>query len=240
MNANVEDEEMKYDQEIEELLPWYAKDLLEPEQKARVDAYLADHPDMRIQLDLIAQEDEASQQIHASLGAPRPGGLDALMAKIDAEGAPATQAGAHSSKSSSLWAYVQNFLRSFQTPGMQMAAMAAALVIVAQAVIIGGLVDPSSQNGQGGVGQSFKVASGKDPAVVSSGVRLLLSFHADTKIAEITALLSKSKAKIVGGPKAGGFYEIAVSDKDLPEGGVKALKASFASNSTVRFVSVQK
>ena len=229
---------MTYEPEIEKLLPWYAKGLLEPQETAQVDAYLAEHPEMRMQLDLIAEEDMAVEQIHASLGAPKPGGLDRLMAQIDtleAQQAPVAHA------ATSLASKFKGFLGNFSTPGMKFAAMAAALVprVIVQGVVIGGLIEGGRQATPPG---SFATASGPQEMVeVVDGAVFLVAFQKDARMDAVAALLKAQSARIISGPRAGGFFELEVPKNKLPEGGAKAVVEALKSNGElIKFASVSE
>lgn len=227
---------MTYDPEIEKLLPWYAKGLLEPDEVEQVDAYLAANPDMRLQLDLIAEEDAAIAEQHAALGAPMPGGLDKLLADIDAleaKEAPVKTA------ADGFLQRIKGFLSGFASPGVQLAAAAAAVVIVAQGVIIGGILqnDPASPD----KGVQFKTASGPEQIAKMEGAAFLVAFKSDASMGEVAKLLKSQGAVIVSGPKAGGFFEILVPKAKLPEGGSNAvLKAFQDKKDLVKFASVSR
>ena len=58
-------------EEIEALLPWFVRGTLAAGDRARVDSYLARHPDMRLQLDLVREEmDESVAANEAVAAAP--------------------------------------------------------------------------------------------------------------------------------------------------------------------------
>lgn len=237
MNTSVEDEQMKYDAEIEKLLPWYSKGLLSSEETKQVEDYLAQHPEMKVQLDLIAEEQLAIEQQHAALGAPQPGGLERLLADIDA--LEANEASL-SQKTSSFMDGLSGFFASFRNPGVQLAAMAAALLIVAQGVVIGSLstIEPIAPNVPG----QFKTASGPEKSeVMVQGVKFLIAFNSNASLSDVAKLLKSISATITGGPKAGGFYEIAVLEGKLPEGGAEAvLKILQSKTDLVKFASISK
>lgn len=246
---------MKYDQDIEQLLPWYVKDLLSNEDKARVEGYLADHPQMRAQLLLIEEEEGAVQQVHDALGGPRPGGLDSLMARIDMEEAQKAPLKAEIGKAGAgLKGWFGAFLDGLSRPALQMAGVAAAVVVVAQAAIIGGLVygerDGSSSGQQVVAVQqqavkapgSFKTASGKQSgSIQQDGSKFLIAFGKEAKISDVSKLLKSHGASILSGPKAGGMYEIFVAKSKLPEDGPKGLVKKLGQDKNlVRFVSIAK
>ena len=236
MDTSVEDNEMTYDPEIEKLLPWYAKGLLEPEESKAVDAYLTEHPEMRKQLDLIAEETVAVDQLHAALGAPAPGGLDRLMASInEMEESPASRL----SNAGGLIERSKAFFGSLSSSGLQWAAMAAAVVIVGQGMIIGGLM--RAMPGEEANAPSYKTASGPDQDALVHGAKFLIAFKDDARMADIARLLKSQSAMIMAGPKTGGFMEIVVPTGKLPEAGIEAVLAAFkAETALVKFVSVSK
>nr|WP_321980113.1 hypothetical protein [uncultured Cohaesibacter sp.] len=246
MNSSVEDYEMTYDPEIEKLLPWYAKGLLEAKDQQSVEFYLAAHPEMRVQLELIEEEALAVEQQHAALGAPAPGGLDRLLADID--GLLAQEEEAQAGAAGLLESFregIKRFLGNFSSPAMQLAGAAAAVVIVAQAVIIGGLMDRGVENEAAQV-PAFTTAAGPDAAapniLAAQDVAIfLVAFNKDARMEEINALLKSLSAKIVAGPKAGGFYQIQIRKDLLPEGGdVAVLERLKANPDLVQFVSISQ
>ena len=227
---------MTHASDIEKLLPWYAKGLLEDNETREVETYLDAHPEMRMQLDLIAEEDKAVEQIHASLGAPSPKGLDTLLAQIDAEDKKAAPV---SEMLTNLSRMASKLITSFKTPGVQFAAIAAALIIVAQAVIIGNLsfTDPILPKG------TFTTASGPQNTapVATDDVKLIVAFKKGVALDDVVLMLKTVKARVVSGPKANGFFEIAVAKDNLPAGGVKELlKQLQAQKGLIKFVAKAK
>lgn len=74
-------------EEIEMLLPWYVTGKLDRADKGRVEAYLARHPHLSTQLDLMRAEREQSVLGNEALGAPPAAALDRLMASLPARNA---------------------------------------------------------------------------------------------------------------------------------------------------------
>ena len=68
--------------EIELLLPWYVTGRLDAADKARVESFLAAHPDMKRQLALVREEQEQSAHSNEALGAPSRASLESMMASI--------------------------------------------------------------------------------------------------------------------------------------------------------------
>ncbi|WP_316859907.1 hypothetical protein [uncultured Cohaesibacter sp.] len=227
---------MTYDPEIEKLLPWYEKGLLDPDERDRVSAYLDAHPDMRSQLVLIAEEAEAVERQHAALGAPQAGGLDRLLADIDvieARKAPI------SGRASGLLSGMRRFFSSISTPSLRLAGVAAALIIVVQAIVIGGLL--TSDPDPSGTGARFVTASGPKANASQNENVFLIAFSKTARMDAIVALLESKSARLISGPKAGGFFEIAIAEANLPEGGAKSVLADLKANKElVRFVSLSQ
>src|ERR1700741_1281260 len=71
-------------EEIEMLLPWYVTGRLDARDRAKVESYLASHPDVAAQLDLVRDEREQAILGNEARGAPSGGALDRLMASLPA------------------------------------------------------------------------------------------------------------------------------------------------------------
>ena len=61
-------------EQIEMLLPWYVGGSLDATDRDRVERYLAHHPDLRRQLDLIRQERRETIQANEALPTSSAGG----------------------------------------------------------------------------------------------------------------------------------------------------------------------
>src|SRR5262245_64385639 len=70
--------------EIEMLLPWYATGRLDRADMARVESYLARHPQLARQLDLVRDEQEQTVAANEALGWPSAGAIDRLTARLPA------------------------------------------------------------------------------------------------------------------------------------------------------------
>ena len=220
---------MTYDPEIEKLLPWYVKGLLEADDLQKVERYLAAHPDMASQLELIDQEARAVEQQHAALGAPMPGGLDRLLADIDMLERQGHRA-SHSD-AASLAERLKGFWANFSSPAVRFTGAAAAFVIVAQTVLIGSMMAGGAGKGATPAISSFTTAAGPQERALNTAAQadwpvFLVVFKPDATIEAISDLLQSLSAKVIAGPMAGGFYKIAIAKEQLPadgEAGVLAL-----------------
>lgn len=211
-------------EEIEMLLPWYVSGKLDRADFERVEAYLSAHPEMRMQLDLIGDEQHQTITANETLGAPSPGALDRLRAAIAAE-TPEPSMLAQAGQS--LWQELRSILSSPTPRAVQWAGAAAALVLIAQAGIIGSLITPAS-----GPGTTFTTASGPQ-ADAKTGTFVLVRFAPEATSAELAKLLASVKGQIVAGPKPGGLFEVKVSAEKLSNKDRDEIIAKLKSNSKI-------
>jgi hypothetical protein len=71
--------------DIEDLLPWHAAGTLDPRDTRRVEAALANDPELARRYELVREELSQTVYLNETLGAPSPRAMEALFAKIDAE-----------------------------------------------------------------------------------------------------------------------------------------------------------
>jgi anti-sigma-K factor RskA len=120
------------DNHIQELLPFYALDALTEEERELVEAYLAEHPEARTQIDEMNRAVSAlPQSIPAVEPAPRT--KDALMARVAAD----AKARARSSVQSQPSSRVSRFESFFRTFSLAAAVVAIIWVIVLNAQVMG-------------------------------------------------------------------------------------------------------
>ena len=202
--------------EPELLLPWYATGQLTGEERAAVEAWLADNPDAQAHLVRVNEELELYQESAEKLGAPRAGSLDALMVRVALEAPPSTAE----------IGWIERIVE-FLTPRV-VGAMAAALVAVVavQAVVIGALVTDRPAG--------FETASAPDRVI--AGPTALIAFVPSASVADINALLETAQVQIVEGPKPGGVYRIAAAQ----ENGAAARLLALEEDELVRFFAMSE
>src|SRR5215831_18148564 len=142
-------------EEIEYLLPWHAAGTLSRRDAERVERALATDQDLARRFDLVREELSETIHLNESLGAPSARAMEKLFAAIDAEGAFKRRPGF----AMDLRTKVSEFIAGFAPRTVAFAGAAAALVIVLQAGVIGGMVLKSD---------SSYVVSGVEPAKVAS------------------------------------------------------------------------
>jgi len=190
--------------EIEDLLPWHAAGTLNRRDAERVEAALAGDPDLARRYELVREELGETIHLNETLGAPSAQAMSALFAKIDAE--PARRA----APSLNLGARVSEFFANLSPRTLAWSGAAAALAIVLQTGIIGGVL--IKERGPG----TFETASA--PATVTEeGSYALIRFAPQANAIEITQFLETNKLSIAGGPSAGGLYRVRIAGKDVPK-----------------------
>ncbi len=207
-------------EEIEMLLPWYESGTLETADVERVERYLESHPEMRSQLALIGDERFETTIANEMLGAPSPGALDKLRAAIAAETpapSPLVTAG------QSIWQEIARIFTSPTPRAVQFAGIAAALVLMLQAGVIGSLwQQPSASPPPGG----YATASGEE----GRGFAVIVRFAPTATASAIAEALTPLNGQIVSGPKPGGLFEVKFTlekdSKDAREEIIGKLKAN--------------
>jgi hypothetical protein len=188
-------------QEIELLLPWYATGRLGNADMAKVESYLARHPEVARQLGLVRDEQEQSVTANEALGSPSAGAIDRLMAALPAarQGASPWRAGAH------LMQRVREFFVMPTAGGVRWAAVGAAALIALQTATIATLLLSERE-------VSYKQASGQEAG--AAGVSALVVFTDEATAPAISKLLTELGANIVDGPNSGGLYKIRLRIED--------------------------
>ena len=206
MNAqSVEDAERE---EIEMLLPWYVTGRLDPADLAKVEAYLAAHPEVARQLDLARAEQDETVAANEALGFPPAAATERIMAAL-----PAARPG---------WAALRAVRGVLQQAGdlfvaptanaVRWAAVAAAVLFAVQAVTIASLINERAG--------TYQPASGSQ---AGDGIAVLVTFADDAKASAISQLLTDFDATIVDGPKAGGVYKVRLRTEDRSPAAREAL-----------------
>lgn len=191
--------------DIEALLPWYAKGTLSAGDTRRVDAHLAAHPEARAALTLIAEEMDETVGANERLGVPSAGAHGRLIDAIAAEGAGGGASLWQRAKAA--WAAL---LPEGASPAVTFGGAMAALVIAVQAAALAALLVGGTPDG----GTITRLAGGAE-APATAGTVLLVRFTDDATAAGITGLLKPLGAVIVDGPKPGNAFKIRVSAEIL-------------------------
>ena len=188
-------------EEIEMLLPWYATGRLGRSDVARVESYLARHPQLARQLDLVRDEQEQTVAANEALGWPSAGAVDRVMATL-----PGTSSGGSPRRAGALhFQWIREFFAFPTASGVRWAAAGAAALLAVQTATIAALL----LSDRGG---SYQLASGQQGG--GDGVTALVAFTDEATAPAISRLLAEFAANIVDGPKSGGLYKIRLRMED--------------------------
>jgi len=200
-------------QALEDLLPWHAAGTLSRQEAQLVEAALARDPELARLYELVRGELAGTIQLNET--------LEKLFARIDAEPARRMR------RAPGLGARMAEFLASLSPPTLAWAAVAAAVVIMLQAGVIGsGLL-------KSGPGGSYVTASA--PGEAAGGTYVLIRFAPKASAADVTAFLEARKASIAGGPAAG-FYRVRVAPAGLQKEELSNIIKEIQKDKTVDFV----
>jgi hypothetical protein len=211
--------------EVELLLPWYAAGRLNARDARRVEEELARDPAIARQYAVIQEEYAETIALNESLGAPSGNAMQRLFAAIDAEPerrAPVT---------AGLAARISGFFSNLSPRTIAWTATLGAIVVVAQAAVIGTVL---MRNPSG----SFQTASlsMNEPVVRNLGgaapPRALVRFAPDARVGDITALLDKYQASIIGNA-SGGMFRLQFGDQAMSKDDLTSLINKLSSEKIV-------
>jgi hypothetical protein len=207
--------------EIELLLPWHAAGTLDQRDKQRVEAALANDPELARRYELVREELGETIHLNETLGAPSVRAMEALFAKIDGEPTRVPRAPA---VSASLSARVRGFFASLSPRTLAWSASAAVLAIVLQA----GLIADFVFKGEGAHSvANYQTASLSRPSN-GDGSYALIRFQPQANATDIGKFLESNKLTIADGPAPGGLFRVRVSPNKLSKtdlaGAVKKLQ----------------
>ncbi|MBX9710352.1 MAG: hypothetical protein K2X60_04900 [Xanthobacteraceae bacterium] len=185
--------------EVEALLPWHVAGTLSARDARRVEDALASDPDLARQYAVIQDEYAETILLNESLGAPSARAMQKLFAAIDTEPARTSAAGFNP------LTRIGGFFTSLSPRTLAWSAVAGACALLLQAGIIGTVLVKNQSAG-------FQTASYE--AKTGAGIRALIGFNADARLADITNFLDTYGASIVSGPKAG-MFKVQFGDKVL-------------------------
>jgi anti-sigma factor RsiW len=181
--------------EIEMLLPWYVTGKLDSAGAARVEAFLASHPEMARQLALVTEERGEVIAANEATALPSMSGLDRLMASVDRERLMRSSALSYARVG---WNAIKGFFSAPSPSAVRWAAAAALALLSIQGAVVGSLLVERR-------GGAYETAAGPRAAGALSA---LVSFADDATAAQISGLLAEFDAQIVEGPKPGGAYRV--------------------------------
>ena len=212
--------------DIELLLPWHAAGTLSYRDTQRVEAALANDPELARRYASVCDELGETIHLNETLGAPSARAMASLFAKIDAE--PARRPAV----SINLGARFREFFAGLSPRTLAWSASAAALAILLQAGLIAGIM--IKENGGSGAA-NYQTAS--VPSTVSGeGSYALIRFRPQASAAEITAFLESNDLSIAGGPTTGGLFRVQVAPTRLPTADLAGIVNRLQANKIIGFI----
>lgn len=182
--------------EIEMLLPFHAAGTLSARDARRVEDALASDPELARQYAVIGEEYAETISLNESLGAPSVRAMQKLFAAIDAE--PVRKP----SLSVSLSARVSEFFAKLSPRTLAWSAGVGAVALLLQAGVIGAVLMKNQTATFETASLSMNEPSSgpitRDLGSSLAPPRALVRFAPDARIADITALLDKYQASIIG------------------------------------------
>jgi anti-sigma factor RsiW len=205
-------------QGLAELAPFYVAGTLKADEKAEFEGALPGDPELARNVAAARAERDAIVALNEALPGPSPRATEFLSALLDAE--PAR---------------TPNFWRRLD-PGARLAdllgprtlgwiALAACLLVAVEA----GLLVRSAPAPEG----PYATASRDEAA--PEGRFALVAFAPDATAARIVEFLAQNEARIVEGPRAGGFFRIKLGDKDMSEAQAAARLDALRASGLFRF-----
>lgn len=214
---------------IELLLPWYMTGKLDADDRERVEKFLFDNPETGEQIALLDQEIAATIELNEAMGAPSPGSLNRLLEDLD------RKFGRSEETSDSGWVRksIDALRDAFELPMVRFAGIAAAIVIVVQAVAIGSLSTFETDR------PAYQTASGEAGTTEPPGAQLVVMFAQDAPVSDVTTLLQEIDAVIIRGPVGDGLYELRLARQGATEEQLDELIGMLSEREDlIRFVSV--
>jgi hypothetical protein len=190
------------DDDLGELLPWFATGKTTAEETRAIERALAESPALRAELEMVRRERAVEVETTQAVGDPNPAIFERVLAQLDGarQFKPVEREG-HASGQPGLLARLFGLVPN---PTILRVALAVACVaIVAEGVAIARLSVP--------VAGTFQTASAPDQSV--AGPRVIVRFQPNAGIAAANALIGEISGSIVKGPMPDGAYVVA-----LPQG----------------------
>ena len=209
--------------DIELLLPWHAAGTLSRRDTQRVEAALANDPELARRYELVREELGQTIHLNETSGAPSARAMQALFAKIDAE--PARRP----APSFNLGARIAEFFASLSPRTLAWSASAAALAILLQAGLLAGIALKEKSPG------GYETASAPK-SVTGEGAYALIRFQPQASAADVAKFLETNKLSVADGPSAGGLYRVRIAAKELPKADLARIVKTLQEDKVVGFI----
>ncbi|WP_395017553.1 hypothetical protein [Dongia sp.] len=199
------------DEDVLELLPWYASGKTTAAETAAIEQKLSASPRLQAELNLVRREKQVSVESVKALGEPDPELLNQMLGQLDGVRQLQPIARDDAEKAPGFLARLFGFT---PTPALRFAMVAACLLIVAESAALLKLATGGEQAG-------YQTAAAPEAA---TGPQLIVQFQPDAKLSAITMLLSDLDATVVKGPMPDGAFVIALQKDADPNAAMTVLR----------------
>jgi hypothetical protein len=183
------------DNEIEHLLPFYVTGKLSMPDRLRVEKALQRDTFLSDRLELVLEEQAVTVQAGGELGRPRQDAVDRFFARLHAE---PFRSGLRPAQKHLLDWLARLASLVFAPRAFPYAGLAAGIVVIAQAAVIGSLLTRPQTLPAPWKPQFLPEAH--------QGCFAIAAFNPEAKLSEVAARLQAVQAVIVDGPKPSGLY----------------------------------
>ena len=212
--------------DIEDLLPWHAAGTLTRRETQRVEAALANDPELARRYELVREELAQTIHLNETLGAP------SVARHADAVRQDRRRAGAKPEGVDQSRARIGELFANLSPRTLAWSGIAAALVLMLQAGVITGIM-LKEKSARGG----YETASAPTRAI-GEGAYVLIRFQPQASAADIDRFLETHKLSIADGPSAGGLYRVRVAPTKLPKLDQARIVKTLQDNKVVGFIAM--
>jgi hypothetical protein len=215
-NSNVEaSPALSPREEIAVLLAWQSTGRLSRREQDQLDSYLAAHPEDLALRGTITDEANAVRRANADIASPSRAGFDRLLASLPSQ----TQASAGSQplrRRPNVSTFTRwqercvEFIASLSPNQVGWATVAFGALILTQVALIGSLVKKSTGSYEIASGPTDRITRGAT-SVTAPTALALVTLAPDASTEAMTKVLVEIGCEIVGGPKSGGLYRVALT-----------------------------
>lgn len=214
-------------EEWSDKLAWYVNQTLEAEETDRVEAHLATCDACRGEVAELRSLQQAVVQLASQVPEPSEAVFERVMERVEAYEAGRVRIGR---LFGNLLSKLLPPLEMLWQPALRPAVAVAGLVILLQAVAIGGLLTRETPTAR------YRTLTG-GAVTEAPGPKLQIAFHGETPEQAIRDLLREVNVTIVGGPSSLGIYVVALHPELRDEEAINSVVARLRTRSdVVRFV----
>jgi hypothetical protein len=202
-------------EEVAALLAWQSTGRLSRREQDQVDSYLAAHPEDVAMRDTISEEAHAVRQTNCDIAPPSGVTFGRLLASLPAPALSSAKVQTSQREPNvSIIARWQDrcveFIAGLNPNQAGWATVAVGALILTQVALVGSIVKKSTGSFQTASAPTDRITRGATSTSAPSALALVI-FAPDANTEAITKVLADINCEIVGGPKSGGLYRLALT-----------------------------